>query len=111
MVRIGTTAKMTTATVFVALLLALLFVSQPSVASLQIDDHAVNGFTLESAYVSDEISDSEANTPDYEHPDFLKSAAFKLPESNAQWAAFRLVLTISNVDSVFGNIRAPPVLS
>ena len=112
MVKVDKIAGGTTAAVFVALLLALLFVNQPSAASFQIDDNVAKSFTLESAYATDEVRGSEHGSPDYDdHPDFLKSAVYQLPESQSQSTMFKLILTISDVDAFFSNIRAPPVLS
>lgn len=112
MVRVDKQAGITTAAIIATLLFMLLLIGQPSAATtLLSSDHSASGFTLESAYAVPKAEPAETATPDFEHPDFIKSSVYQLPGALSRQAVTELTLTDSGTHSLSANIRAPPSLS
>lgn len=112
MARVDRLVGISTAAIIAAMLFMLLLISQqPSAASSFSGDHAASGFTLESVYSAPEAESRDPATPDFEHADVIKPSAQQLPGALSHQPVFELILTASDTQSPFANIRAPPSLS
>ena len=112
MVKVDKLVGISTAAIIATLLFMLLLISQqPSAGSLFSNDHATSGFMLESVFSPSEAEPRDTATPDAEQTDFIKPSARQLPGALSHQPVFELILTISDSQSPFANIRAPPSLS